>query len=121
MHMWRKNISMSSPKKALHSRIYLIPAMEKGLALGGLTGILAGLIAVTIPPAGVVLGGGAVLASALAGAGIGAWMSTMIGVDVPNSRITAFEEAIKQGEILMLVDVPKDQVEKVEDIIKKQR
>jgi hypothetical protein len=106
------------PEARLSQKSDLIPALERGLTLGGITGIVVGLVAITIPPAGLVLGGGAILASTLAGAGVGAWMSTMIGVDVPNTRLTMFEEAIKNGEVLMMVDVAKDRVEEIDDLVK---
>lgn len=106
------------PKASLLQTSDVIPAVERGLAVGGVTGILAGVAAVTFPPAGMVLGGGAILATALAGSGIGAWLSSMIGVDVMNSQIRQFEEAVKQGEILFLVDVPKDRVEQIETMVK---
>lgn len=106
------------PKASLLQSSDVIPAVERGLALGGATGILAGVVAVTFPPAGVVLGGGAMLATALAGAGIGAWLSSMIGVDVTNTRIRQFEEQIRQGEILFLVDVPKERVGEIEAMVK---
>jgi hypothetical protein len=66
-----------------------------------------------------VLGGGAIFASTLAGAGVGAWMASMIGVDVPNTRLVQFEEAIKNGEVLMMVDVAKQRVEEIDELVKK--
>jgi hypothetical protein len=107
------------PQAGLMEKGDFIPALERGAAIGGATGALAGLVAVTFPPAGLVLGGGAVLATALAGAGIGGWASSMIGVDAPNSQIEEFEEAIKQGKLLMMVDVPKDKVDAISDLVKK--
>jgi hypothetical protein len=107
------------PEASLLQSSDVIPAVERGLAVGGATGILAGVAAVTFPPAGLVLGGGAVLATALVGSGMGAWMASMIGVDVRNSRISQFEEAVEQGEILFLVDVPKARVEEIEEMVKK--
>ena len=94
-------------------------AKYDGIAVGGVTDILAGVAAVSFPPAGVVLGGGAILATALAGSGIGAWLSSMIGVDVANTQIKQFEENLKRGEILFLVDVPKARVEEIEEMVKK--
>ena len=38
-----------------------MPAVERGLAIGGATGILAGIAAIALPGAGLVLGGGAIL------------------------------------------------------------
>lgn len=105
------------PEASLFQKSDFIPAVERGLAVGGVTGVLAGIAAVTFPPAGLILGGGAVLATSLVGAGMGAWVSGMIGVDVPNSQIEKFENAIQAGEILMMVDVPKDQVEDIEHMV----
>ena len=42
----------------------------------------------------------------------------MIGVDVPNTRLKRFEEVIGKGELLMMVDVAKDRVEEIEEVIK---
>jgi hypothetical protein len=106
------------PKASLLQTSDVIPAVERGLAVGGVTGILAGVAAVSFPPAGLVLGGGAILATAIAGSGIGAWLSSMIGVDVVNSQIKQFEGAVENGEILFLVDVPKERVHQIETMVK---
>jgi hypothetical protein len=106
------------PKASLLQTSDVIPAVERGLAVGGVTGILAGVAAVSFPPAGLVLGGGAILATAIAGSGIGAWLSSMIGVDVVNSQIKQFEGAVDNGEILFLVDVPKERVHQIETMVK---
>lgn len=105
------------PEASLLQKSDFIPALERGLAVGGITGALAGIAAVTFPPAGLILGGGAILGTSLAGAGIGAWMSGMIGVDVPNTQIDKFEAAINEGEILMMVDVAKDRVGEIESLV----
>lgn len=105
------------PEAKLAQRSDLIPALERGAAAGGLTGLLAGLIAVTFPPAGLVLGGAAVVGIALFGTGFGAWMSSMVGVGMPSSRLTQFETAIAGGNLLMMVDVPRDRVEEIEAIV----
>ena len=105
------------PEASLLQKSDFIPAVERGLAVGGITGILAGIAAVTFPPAGLVLGGGAILGTSLAGAGVGAWVSGMIGVGVPNTQIQQFEKAIEAGEVLMMVDVPKTRVEEIEKLI----
>jgi len=105
------------PEANLLQKSDFIPAMERGLAVGGITGVLAGIAAVTFPPAGLVLGGGAILGTSLAGAGIGAWISGMIGMDVPNTQIEKFEDAIEKGEVLMMIDIPKTRVEEIEALI----
>jgi hypothetical protein len=103
------------PEAGFTQKTDFIPAVERGLALGGATGVLAGLVAIAFPPAGLVLGGGAVLATALTGAGVGALMSGLYGMNVGNSRLKKFEDAIERGEMLMLVDVPRRRVQEVSD------
>lgn len=106
------------PEAGLAQKTDLVPALERGMAVGGTTGVLAGLLAIAFPPAGMVVAGGAILFGALGGAGFGAWVSAMIGVSLPNSRLARFEEAIKNGMILMMIDVPKAQVEDFQDRIR---
>jgi hypothetical protein len=106
------------PEANLAQRSDLLPALARGAAMGGLTGALAALVALAFPPAGLTIAGGAVVAITLCGAGFGAWTATMIGVDVPNTRLKRFEQAIEKGELLMMVDVAKDRVEEIEDVIK---
>lgn len=88
------------------------------MTLGGATGIVAGLVAMTFPLSGLVLGGGAVLAIALAGAGVGAWLSSMIGISLPNSCLKQFEDAIEAGEFLMVVDLPKERIDEIDELVK---
>jgi hypothetical protein len=105
------------PEASLLQESDFVPALERGLAVGGATGLLAGLAAVTFPPAGLVLGGGAILGISLAGAGVGAWLSSMIGISAPNSRLTAFQGAVDAGQFLMMVDVPKSRVEEILELV----
>ena len=42
----------------------------------------------------------------------------MIGVDVTNTQITQFQDNLKKGEILFLVDVPKERIEQIEAMVK---
>lgn len=106
------------PEASYLQKSDFIPALQQGVALGGLTGIVAGLVAVAVP-GGPVLIGGAVLATTLAGAGVGGLMSSLAGSSIGNRRIQQFEDAIEKGEFLFMVDVPKDRVENIEALIKK--
>ena len=64
---------------------------ETGLAVGGGIGILAGLVAVFFPPAGVDLQLVTILLTALIGAAFGAWVASMVASSIPNSRLKTFE------------------------------
>ncbi len=105
------------PEATLMQSSDFVPAVERGMALGGGAGLLAGIIAVTFPPAELILGGGAILGLSLFGAGFGAWVSGMIGVSVPNSHLRRFEEALERGEFLLLLDVSKEDEEKFRNMV----
>ncbi len=93
--------------------------LEAGVGLGGVAGFLGGLLAVTFPPAGLVLGGGAIIAgTTLAGAGFGALVSGLIARDMPSHELEAYEQGIAEGKILLLVDVPKARVDEFVELIR---
>jgi hypothetical protein len=49
---------------------------------------------------------------------MGAWVAGMIGTDIPNSQLKSFQSAVDDGQVLMMVDVPKGKVENVTKMIK---
>jgi hypothetical protein len=104
------------PEASLLQKSDFLHAIERGLPLGAATGLLAGLVTIVVP-GGVAMSGGALLASMAAGAGIGSWMASMVALDIPNSRHEKFQEAIEQGSFLMLIDVPKDRVGEIEEMV----
>ncbi len=106
------------PEANLLQKNDFIPAVEQGLALGGSTGMLAGLVAVVLPPASTVIAGGILLATTLAGAGVGAWIGGMVGMNIGNRRTQKFADAIEAGELLVLADVPTDRVNEIEVSVK---
>jgi hypothetical protein len=90
---------------------------ETGLAVGGGIGIVAGLVAVFFPPAGVDLQLVTILLTALVGAAFGAWAASMVASSIPNSRLRSFESAIAAGHILMMVDVPPGRVDEIRELV----
>jgi hypothetical protein len=106
------------PEATLMQKSDFVPAVQRGMGIGGGTGILAGLVAIALPGASPVIAGGIVLASTLAGAGMGAWLGGMVGMNIGNTRLKRFENAIEGGELLVMVDVPMARVEEVEARIK---
>jgi len=107
------------PQAGLMQQSDFVPAVERGLAVGGATGTVAGVAAVILPGIGLAVGGGAILGTALAGAGVGAWISSLIGVSLPNSRLKEFEKAIEDGQVLIMIDVPKNRVDDVTELVSK--
>ena len=84
------------------------PAAVRGIGFGGGTGLLLGLIAVAVPPLGLTLAG--VGAMTVAGAAMGAWTGALVGFNVPDAVSRAFEEQIKAGRILVVLDAEADQL-----------
>ena len=105
------------PEAGLTIETDFIPAAERGAALGGSTGLLAGLVALRF--AGFALAGGPILGILLAGATVGALMSGLSGLNADNSRLKQFEEAIENGEFLLLIDIPKNRIDELSKAIKK--
>ena len=92
------------------------PAIAQGVVAGGGTGLLAGLT-MAIVPGGFAVGGAALAGLALAGGAFGAWVSGMIGVSVTNREIVEFEDAIKNGALLMMVDVDDERLGVVKHVV----
>jgi len=106
------------PEASFWQKSDVIPAMERAVPLGGATGMLAGLVALALEPHLVVAGGAVLLATSLAGAGIGVWLGGMVGLNIGSTRLTAFQEAVERGELLVLADVPRNRVEEIEQRVK---
>lgn len=105
------------PEADVWQKSDLMHGMELGLFAGGLTGAAAGGVLVYLAPAGLEVGLGAVLGMALLGAVFGAWVSGLIGFDVPNTQLKRFRQAIESGQILMMVDVPRSRVAEITHLI----
>jgi len=95
----------------------LVHGAEVGLILGGIGGLLLGLFVVFSPPPGVTLELIIVLATALGGALLGAWIASLVGASVPNSRLKQYQADIEAGRILLMVDVPPARVEEIRELV----
>lgn len=95
----------------------VVHGAETGLAIGGGIGIVAGLVAVFFPPAGVDLQLVTILLTALIGAAFGAWVASMVASSIPNSRLKRFESALAAGHVLMLVDAPASRTDEIRTLV----
>jgi hypothetical protein len=92
------------PQHYLDARTDFVPALGRGATFGAITGLFAGLVAVAIPPLGIALSGPVLLAFLAGGAGVGAWSASMIGATVPDEVRRKFDDEIKAGRSLLVVD-----------------
>jgi hypothetical protein len=107
------------PAASIWQRTELAHGIEWGIGLGGVAGLLGGLLVVAFPPAGIVLGGGALVAGTVAGAGFGALVTALLGSQEHNHKLDAFQRALASGQILLMVDVPRRREAEVKSTILK--
>jgi hypothetical protein len=89
---------------------------EIGL-VGGIGGFLLGLFVVLTPPEGLTLELATVLATTLGGALLGAWVASLVGAAVPNSRLKRYAADIEAGRVLLMVDVRPSRIEEVRELV----
>jgi hypothetical protein len=107
------------PEATVWQKTELAHGIEWGIGLGGIAGLLGGVMAVAFPPPGLILGGGALLAGAAAGAGLGGIVSAMLGSHEHNHTLDRFRAEINRGRILLMVDAPSRQVEEIQTLIRR--
>lgn len=106
----------------LHEASYLqktdaIHGAFTGLVVGGVVGVVVGLMLVYFPPGGASIQLVAVLIAAVVGSILGVWLASMLGLQVPNSRLRAFENELQEGKILLMLDVPAGRYEELRQVI----
>ena len=57
------------------------------------------------------------LATAVGGAVLGAWVASLVGASVPNSRIKQYQADIEAGAILLMVDLPPSRVQETRELV----
>ena len=106
----------------LHEASYLqktdtIHGAFVGLVIGGIMGVIVGAALVNFPPQGISLELVAVLIAAIVGAVLGIWVASMVGLQVPNSRLKGFEPDLDAGKVLLMLDVPPGRYEEVRGLV----
>ena len=93
----------------------VVRAAQMGAIVGAVMGAAAGgLVAWTLPLTDGPPQWWLVVLLAIVGVMFGIWASSMIGVSIPSQRLKRFAPAIEQGQILLMVDVPRGRVEEIE-------
>ena len=88
-----------------------------GLGLGALGGAALGALIVFYPIEGTQPHPLAFFVAVLVGALLGAWVASMVGASVPNSKLRQFQREIELGKVLLMVDVPPDTVEDIRAVV----
>ena len=99
----------------------LVPAIGRGIVYGGVAGLATGaFLAILFGMSFNKTGGLLTLLITVGGAAFGAWLSGMVGISIPNSRIKHFQHAIESGHLLMLIDVPALKMDDITQNVAKQ-
>jgi hypothetical protein len=97
---------------------HVIRAAQTGLVVGGATGMSTGLlVALFFPITGLEPQWEVAALLTVLGGVFGAWSSSMIGISIPSPRLERYENAIEQGQILLMVDVSCAQVQAVTSLL----
>jgi hypothetical protein len=107
------------PEANLLQKSDFVPALQRGILLGGATGILVGLAGLALRLINPAVAGGLLLAHAIAGAGVGSWLGGMVGMNIGNTRLKRFDEAIERGEVLVIADVAQERADDVQARVKR--
>lgn len=113
----RDTLPSDLPEAGVLQKTDIVHGAETGLIIGGVAGIALGVLLVMMPPADISLELVTVLITGILGAGFGAWVSGMIGTQVANSRLKAFQADIDRGKTLMMVDVQRARVAAIRELV----
>jgi len=88
-----------------------------GLMVGGTAGLFGGWLAILFPPPSFAIGNDILMISTILGGALGAMIGASLTQDRLNPEILPYEGAILQGAILLIVQLPPDEVDKITDLI----
>lgn len=95
-----------------------------GGIIGGSLGLLAGIGALAIPGLGAFIAAGplmAALGGSAVGGALGLLTGALVGYGLPEFEVKKFEEGLKQGSVLISVDVENsEQIDEVKNILKEE-
>ena len=114
----RRGTPMDGLHEANHlQKSDLVHGAQVGMALGALLGFVVGLILVMTLVTDDRWQIVTVLGAGIVGALFGMWVASMVGSAVPNSRLAQFTQAIEEGKLLMMADVPQHRVNEVRELL----
>lgn len=107
------------PEASIFQVSELIPSLRRGAFGGALTGVLAGLFgSLLLAASGETALAGlppiAYLVLAVAGALVGAWSASFIGISAPSRKLRPFDRDLAAGRVLMLVDIAESRVAEIQ-------
>ncbi len=114
----REGMDLSDlPKANLLQTSDVVHGAQLGFIIGGFTGVLAGSLAATMGWLVPGLEVWSVASLAVGGAFLGTWASSMVAINIPNTRLKPFQKAIENGQVLFCVDIHAQQVDEITELV----
>lgn len=119
MHvMANPDIDLSElPEAGLLQKTDVMRGLQLGLVFGALTGMIMSYIALQLHLIVPGLGVWTVASLTAGGAFVGAFASTMVALNVANTRLARFQPELDRGRILFMVDVPYRRIQEISALI----
>jgi len=112
----RRGTPMDGLHEANHlQKSDLVHGAQVGLALGTVLGLVVGALLVYLLVTDDRWQIVTVLGAGLVGGLFGSWVASMVGSSVPNSRLAQFAQAIEQGKLLVMADIPERRIAEVRE------
>lgn len=113
----REDIQLGEIDRFREASLDVEPAMVRGIATGGVIGLVVGSLALLFPVFGFAVSLTDVLWVMLGVGLIGAWTSALIGASIPNKVQRTFDREIAEGDVLLRADVPKENVDRISALL----
>jgi len=114
----RDDISLAGlPEASLLEKSDLIHGLQLGFIVGGFTGIALAMIAYTF---GMIVPGWETISMSgiiVGGAFLGSWTSSMVAINMQNTRLKAFMKDVNSGQILYMVDIPVRRIDEITKLV----
>jgi hypothetical protein len=89
-----------------------------GMVVGGLAGLIGGWLVITYPPPNLPIGNWVLAVCGVPGAVGGAMVGGILARDRLSPEILSYEAAILRGAVLLMVDVPRHEVEEITNLVR---
>ncbi len=114
----REDIDLDDlPEANILQKSDLSHSIQRGIPIGGLSGVILGALAISLGAVTPGYEGVTLMLTVFAGLFLGAFASTLIAVNVPNTRHSKFAKELSSGKILFIVDVPVEKVQDIRDMV----
>lgn len=115
----RETIVAGVPEAGFRESTAVIEAAKHGFVIGVVGGAVTGLVAAIEVSVSLSFACILVILGAVAGCSFGAWVSAMMGISRPHPDISQYQSAIDSGQVLMIIDVYRDQIGQIESLIRR--